>query len=166
MSAINNKIKNFSACFLFFCMSCFAFSCNNKIYPTTQYQPASLKSDTLIVEKESIHLGKSPSGFTVSDTGYFVYCNGMTGREAFDAKLEFDIKVIPYTGDDSWVEEKLFEIQRCLVSDSIPASGNDCDYCTYIEATNEVVDDANFSKKVNKKDSLKITDTNTPNTLF
>ncbi len=37
---------------------------------------------------------------TVSDTGYFVYCNGQTDREAFDGKLEFDVTLIPYTGND------------------------------------------------------------------
>ena len=30
----------------------------------------------------------------VSDTGYFVYANGKRDREAFDGKLEFDIKLI------------------------------------------------------------------------
>lgn len=106
------------------------------------------------------------NGFSVSDTGYFVYCNGKQDAEAFDAKLEFDIKVIPYKGDDSWVEGTLFDIQRCLLSEEIPDSGDDCDYCTYIHSASEVVDDVTFSKKIHKKDSLKITDTNTPNTLF
>jgi RecB family exonuclease len=33
------------------------------------------------------------NGFTVSPTGYFVYCNGKRDRQAFDAKIEFDIKL-------------------------------------------------------------------------
>ena len=37
------------------------------------------------------------SGFKVADTGYFVYCNGRKSEESFDGKLEFDIKLIPYT---------------------------------------------------------------------
>ncbi|OGD79868.1 hypothetical protein A2368_03085, partial [Candidatus Collierbacteria bacterium RIFOXYB1_FULL_49_13] len=37
------------------------------------------------------------NGFAVSSTGYFVYCNGITDKEAFDGKLEFAIKLIPYT---------------------------------------------------------------------
>ncbi len=106
------------------------------------------------------------NGFKVSDTGYFVYCNGKQDAEAFDGKLEFDIKVIPYTGDDGWVEKTLFEIQRCLLREDIPDAGDDCDYCTYIHATTEAIDDITFSKKITKKDSLKITDTNTPDTLF
>jgi hypothetical protein len=75
--------------------------------------------------------------FKVSDTGYFVYCNGQTDREAFDAKLEFDIKIIPYTGNDSWVEDAVIKAHECLISDKIPEVGNDCDYCSYVRAVNE-----------------------------
>jgi hypothetical protein len=44
-------------------------------------------------------------GFRVSNTGYFVYANGKTDREAFDGKLDFDIDILPYTGNGSWVED-------------------------------------------------------------
>lgn len=71
------------------------------------------------------------NGFKVSPTGYFVYCNGDTGKPYFDKKLEFDIKVIPYTGDDSWIEGALEEIKECLVSDKIPEMNPGCDYCNY-----------------------------------
>lgn len=71
------------------------------------------------------------NGFTVSPTGYFVYCNGKTDREAFDAKLEFDIKLLPYTGDPSWIPETLIQIKKCLMSDTPPASGDGCDFCAY-----------------------------------
>src|SRR5574344_1200349 len=43
------------------------------------------------------------NGFEVSETGYFVYCNGKTDRVAFDGKLEFDIKLIPYIGKTEWI---------------------------------------------------------------
>ncbi len=76
--------------------------------------------------------------FKVSDTGYFVYCNGNTDKEAFDAKLEFDIKLLPYVGDDSWVGGVIFDAIECLKSDKLPASGADCDFCKYIEAVNKV----------------------------
>ncbi len=57
------------------------------------------------------------NGFTVSPTGYFVYCNGNADKEAFDGKLEFDIKIIPYTGDDSWVVSAIHKAIDCLKSD-------------------------------------------------
>ena len=79
------------------------------------------------------------NGFTVSGTGYFVYCNGNTDKEAFDAKLEFDIKIIPYKGDDSWVEGTLFQIRDCLSADEVPPSNPTCDYCLYRESVNGVL---------------------------
>lgn len=71
------------------------------------------------------------NGFKVSDTGYFVYVNGKTDRKAFDGKLEFDVKIIPYTGDDSWIEKKLEQIKKCLADDRIPAASKTCDHCRY-----------------------------------
>jgi len=71
------------------------------------------------------------NGFNVSPTGYFVYCNGDTGKPYFDKKLEFDIKVIPYTGDDSWIEGALMDIKKCLMGDKIPEMNQDCDFCNY-----------------------------------
>ena len=73
-------------------------------------------------------------GFEVSDTGYFVYCNGQTDRKAFDGKLEFDIKIIPYVGDDFWVEKEIIKAHKCLISNKIPKSGESCDYCSYVSA--------------------------------
>mgnify|MGYP001594953546 FL=1 len=78
------------------------------------------------------------NGFQVSDTGYFVYVNGKTDREAFDARLEFDVSVIPYTGKTNWVEPTLADIKKCLDSDAIPAPSEHCDYCTYRKAAAEV----------------------------
>ena len=54
------------------------------------------------------------NNFTVSDTGFFVYCNGDSDKEAFDAKLEFEIKLIPYKGNPSWVEHTLLDAKACL----------------------------------------------------
>ncbi|MDD4477172.1 MAG: PD-(D/E)XK nuclease family protein [Patescibacteria group bacterium] len=76
------------------------------------------------------------NGYKVSDTGYFVYCNGQTDRKAFDAKLEFDVTLISYKGDDSWVEKTIKEAHKCLNSDKIPKADDDCDYCNYIKAVN------------------------------
>ena len=74
------------------------------------------------------------NGYKVSDTGYFVYCNGKTDREAFDGKLDFDITLIPYTGNADWIEQTIFDIHKCLNTDKIPSAGPDCDYCSYIDS--------------------------------
>jgi hypothetical protein len=72
--------------------------------------------------------------FKVSPTGYFVYCNGNSDAEAFDAKLEFDIKLIPYTGDDGWVEETVRNLHKCLQREDLPEPSEDCDFCAYFAA--------------------------------
>jgi len=76
------------------------------------------------------------NGYKVSDTGYFVYCNGQTDRKAFDAKLEFDITLIAYKGNDSWVEKTIVEAHKCLNGGKTPNADPDCDYCNYIKAVN------------------------------
>ncbi len=78
------------------------------------------------------------NGYKVSNTGYFVYCNGDTDKKAFDAKLEFDITLISYTGNDAWIEDTIIKAHKCLQSNKIPQSGNDCDYCAYVEARGKV----------------------------
>jgi len=77
--------------------------------------------------------------YKVSNTGYFVYCNGRTDMEKFDGKLEFDITLIPYEGNDGWVEGIINEIHKCLNSDSIPESGKDCDFCAYRDTVGELL---------------------------
>lgn len=79
------------------------------------------------------------TGLTVSNTGYFVYVNGRTDAAAFDAKLEFDIKLIPYTGNDGWIEGTLTNIKACLDSEVIPKVGASCDYCMYREAAGKAL---------------------------
>jgi len=74
------------------------------------------------------------NGFKVSDIGYFVYCNGKTDVKAFDGKLEFDITVIPYTGDDSWIEKTILDLHKCLNGNEIPKANPDCDYCSYVKS--------------------------------
>jgi hypothetical protein len=77
------------------------------------------------------------NGFKVSSTGYFVYCNGDTDKEAFDGRLEFNIKIIPYKGDDSWVEKTIKNAINCLRDKKMPEPGQDCDFCKYRKAVKE-----------------------------
>ena len=74
------------------------------------------------------------NGFPVSDLGYFVYVNGDAGKEHFGGKLEFRMKILPYTGNDSWVEEALAEARACLCRDHPPASASGCEWCAYRKA--------------------------------
>jgi RecB family exonuclease len=74
------------------------------------------------------------NGFTVSDTGYWVYANASKGAKAFDGKLEFELTLVPHKGDDSWVEGTLQAIKQTLESNDLPEPAGDCDYCRYREA--------------------------------
>jgi RecB family exonuclease len=77
-------------------------------------------------------------GFRVSDTGYFVYANGRKDRKAFDGKLEFDLQLLPYTGNDSWVEKAAFDAHKCLSENVLPPGDPGCPYCLYRAAARDV----------------------------
>jgi len=76
------------------------------------------------------------NGFPTSDVGYFVYCNGKTNGKIFNAKLEFDVTLIPYTGKHDWIEKAVFDIHKCLNSDITPESNPECEYCQYLAEMN------------------------------
>lgn len=95
------------------------------------------------------------NGFNVSSTGYFVYCNGKRDREAFDARLEFDIKLIPYTGDTSWIEDVVFRAKKCLMGE-IPESGGSCDFCAYRKAGVEVEGVGDRVEEIGMREELRI----------
>ncbi len=73
-------------------------------------------------------------GFEVSKTGYFFYCNGKTDRDEFGGRIEFDTVLLPYEGDDGWVEDTLIKLKKCLDGAKIPKMSSDCEFCGYAEA--------------------------------
>jgi hypothetical protein len=85
-------------------------------------------------------------GFSVSDTGYFVYANGRKDTDGFNARLTFDISLLPYTGNADWVEGALMGARECLQSDVLPKAGADCDYCAYRRAVSMVTDEPHSSR--------------------
>lgn len=72
------------------------------------------------------------NGKKVSNTSYFVYCNGNMDKDAFDGKLEFKITLIPYEGNDGWVQEAVDRMCECLKSKELPPINSDCEYCSYV----------------------------------
>ena len=71
------------------------------------------------------------NGFTVSDTGYFLYANADKKPALFDSCLTFDLTLIPYVGSDAWIQPTLLAIKECLESSELPAAGAGCDVCRY-----------------------------------
>jgi hypothetical protein len=82
------------------------------------------------------------NGFQVNDTGYFVYTNGRLDLDGFYNKVEFNTKIIPYTGNADWVEPTLEKMKACMeggmpaVGDSI--MGGPCEFCTYARQRTEL----------------------------
>ena len=74
------------------------------------------------------------NGLTVSDTSYFVYCTGDPTAPLFNNRVNFDVHLISYQGNDSWIEQMINKIHQVLCADVMPDFGNRCDYCAYIEA--------------------------------
>lgn len=82
------------------------------------------------------------NGFKVSDTGYFVYTNGRLDLESFKDRLEFRTKLIPYEGNDDWIEPTLKKMKECMDGDMPPvgkaAMGGECDFCLYARSRTEL----------------------------
>lgn len=108
---------------------------------TSKRGEINLDADWQIAYKRQIEIYQwlfKQNGFKVSNTAYFVYANGKTDKEAFDGKLEFDVTLIPYEGNDSWVEQAVIDAHKCLMGE-LPLQASDCDYCRYREAVMNVL---------------------------
>jgi len=71
--------------------------------------------------------------FKVSNTAYFLVCNALKTSEKFDAKLQFDLTLVPYKTDTSWVEDKITEMKATLESSKVPDINKYCEKCMYLE---------------------------------
>lgn len=79
------------------------------------------------------------NGFKVSNESYFVYCNGDKSKPSFSNKVEFKVSILKYIGDDSWVDEVLYNIKELLDQNEIPNYENSCSYCEYFKDINTVI---------------------------
>jgi CRISPR/Cas system-associated exonuclease Cas4 (RecB family) len=92
------------------------------------------------------------NGFTVSDTSYFVYTNARFDLEGFNDRVEFKTKLIPYIGNDAWIEPTLQKMKDCMENDDMPpvgtaAMGGPCDFCEYARSRTELTLKSIRSKK-------------------
>jgi hypothetical protein len=72
-------------------------------------------------------------GLAVARRGWFVYCNARRDLPAFEQRLEFTIKLLPYDGDDGWIEETLAAMRRTLAAPAPPPNTGECEYCVFAE---------------------------------
>ena len=74
--------------------------------------------------------------FKVSDTSYFMVCNGVKTGDSFDSVMNFDITLIDYKVDTSWVQNKIIDMKKTLDCKKIPAETAHCESCAYIREAN------------------------------
>lgn len=77
-------------------------------------------------------------GFDVDRIGYFLYCDGdRFSKYDFlghtDAHMRFEMSLIPYEVDDTWIEPTLSEIRNCLEMDESPAHADRCEYGSFLQ---------------------------------
>ena len=78
------------------------------------------------------------NGFKVSNSGYFVYCNGDKSKKKFSNKISFKVSILEYVGNDDWVENTILEIKQILNSNKLPETSNECKMCSFINSHLEV----------------------------
>jgi hypothetical protein len=113
---------------------------------TSKAKEVSIDSDWQISYKRQMEVYQwllRQNEFTVSDTGYFVYTNARMDAAGFGDSLQFATKLIPYTGNDAWLEPTLQKMKKCMESDDIPPVGDSimggpCEYCSYARARTEL----------------------------
>ena len=113
---------------------------------TAKSSEVSIDSDWQISYKRQMEVYQwllRQNGMEVSNQGYFVYTNGRMDLDGFNDRVEFVTKIIPYVGDDSWVEATLMAMKKCMDSEQMPEVGDDimggpCNYCTYARARTEL----------------------------
>jgi hypothetical protein len=63
--------------------------------------------------------------------------------DGFGDTLQFATKLIPYTGNDAWVEPTLARMKATMESDDMPPVGDSimggpCEFCSYARARTEL----------------------------
>jgi len=96
------------------------------------------------------------NGFTVDDTGYFVYANSRKEKtDAFNDTLTFETTLVSSVGATDWIDEAIKNIKICLDSEDIPATGESCDFCPYREACGKKLQTMYYAKKEREKSDKK-----------
>ncbi len=74
------------------------------------------------------------NGFLVSRTACFLFCNADPQQAEFNGQLKFKMEIVPYKGDDSWVEQTLTDVKKCLQRATVPNFSANCDNCQYTQS--------------------------------
>ena len=87
-------------------------------------------------------------GYAVSNIGYFVYVDGQHVNESgmldeedpSQAWMRFKAAVIPYSGDDSWVEDAIIKAKKILSGEKCPAHSSNCEHGEFLKQADKFRD--------------------------
>ena len=90
------------------------------------------------------------NGFKISKNAFIVFCNAQLDESEWNEAIYFDVQVIPYEVDMSWIEPTLEKIKELLQTKHIPAFSDSkaCDNCRNLKENNSVV--CNLIEKASK----------------
>jgi hypothetical protein len=123
-----------------------------KAQPVTELGPEGTWHDMYRRQMEVYQWLLRQNGFSVSDTGYFVYATGRQDLDSFNNKVEFQTFVFPHHGKSDWVDRTIAKMKACMDSEVMPnigtaAMGGPCEYCTYARKRTEITLNHLKSKK-------------------
>ena len=77
-------------------------------------------------------------GYDVSSTGYFLYCDGDRFSDyeflgCQDVHMRFQMTLMPYEVDLSWIEPTLHNIKQCLLELATPKHNYKCEYGIFLK---------------------------------
>ena len=59
--------------------------------------------------------------------------HGDKQKSSFENKVHFNVSVLEYKGNDTWIENTILEIKKLLDQNIVPSFTENCDYCIYIQ---------------------------------
>ena len=65
-----------------------------------------------------------------------------------DGHLDFDIEILGYIGDDTWVDDVIQKAYDCLCSDYPPEFPESCEYCQHYKS----IDNLKNQKVIKKEE--------------
>ena len=105
---------------------------NNIPVETTAYLESQYHQGYKVQMDVYVHILRKMK-FKVSDTAYFLVCNALKTPESFAAKLQFDLTLVPYKTDTTWVEDKITQMKATLESPNVPEINKHCEKCMYLD---------------------------------
>ena len=73
--------------------------------------------------------------FKVSNTTYFMVCNGEKTNAFFKNRIDFKTVLVPYNSDTSWIPSKIKEMKKTIDKKEIPDYNIECESCVYLASS-------------------------------